>query len=365
MHRVWRILAISATTLVVAGLGLLSIYKVIARPRPIVVVPPSPNAITAPRQRIPVSEAPAEMSAADFLRNVFYPATETGLVGTVQAYREFIRRYPDKDTGIDYRVFEVVRNNAADRKEYREYIERHRGEPGTDAISLAIAIHYFRQGDLDEATRLFKTIETKGRFATGLVTPAGIEALEAAKRRAFEIRRSTYSEDQKLFHLASLFRGEAAQQQWNVLEVTYDSSYSDNLIARVLKEFPHSPWAAEAEFLQLADHEWASHEGGSVQHNRKYISEYESFIKKYPNNSHVADALLRIAQLHFGLSLMDQMPPRMVVLSTANLQHVEAAKETLQRVKNGFPSYADKAGKLELEIDQYVRHVKEARENGQ
>jgi hypothetical protein len=123
-----------------------------------------------------------------------------------------------------------------------------------------------------------------------------LQKLENARQKFKEINSKDIPEDKKLWLLGNLFF-EAMQVSWNQVEVGYDYNYAFEFFKNLIKKYPHSKWADDAEFKMLSYYEGLVHEGGEV--SLSCIDKYEEFMQKYPNSELVSAAKLEIGDHYY------------------------------------------------------------------
>ncbi len=99
------------------------------------------------------------------------------------------------------------------------------------------------------------------------------------------IKNEDLNEDERLWKVGNvyfeLFRYVGQETEASSINMSYPFSYYDSL----LKQYPNSSLADDAEFAVLKYTEGSSHEGGDYSYNSEAIKLYEDFLKSYPSTN--------------------------------------------------------------------------------
>jgi tetratricopeptide (TPR) repeat protein len=118
--------------------------------------------------------------------------------------------------------------------------------------------------------------------------------------------------------------------------------YPFTFFTELLRKYPSSPWADNAEYLMFSYEEGSSHEGGDTGYNIEANEAYKKFIKRYPDSELIPEIYLRIAGLYFdyGTGQEDRK------------KYLEAAKVYTDKFYKEYPGHA-----LTSEADQFLSYL--------
>jgi len=216
---------------------------------------------------------------------------------------------------------------------YQGYIKDHPNSIILDGVNFGIGCYYFHRGNLQNALKHFKIVKQKYRdsyFDKEYLIAEDISTLEKNAEELNLIQNSYQRQsDEKLWKLGELYF-RSMQRSWNTLEVGYDMSLPFSIFNELLKKYPRSQWADNAEFMIIASNEVDAGEGGDVSSNLDYVKKYNKFIKKYPTSELIPAALLSIGQLYFSFVTLskeenyNQADHRMIALAKTKAEEVIA-----------------------------------------
>ncbi len=142
-----------------------------------------------------------------------------------------------------------------------------------------------------------------------------MEMAEKTLARVQELKRAKIGEDQRLWEIANAYY----DAFWIVGPVTegssYDMSFPFQFLDTLLRKYPESKFADDAAFLKLNYGEGSSHEGGDNSSNLEYISDYKSFLRKYPLTNCRAQSYAAISSLYYEMANDSEQPMKYLHLA--------------------------------------------------
>lgn len=121
-------------------------------------------------------------------------------------------------------------------------------------------------------------------------------------------------------------------------ECSIDMTFPFKFLDSLLKKYPSSEYADDAEFLMISHDELSSHEGGDNSWNLEAIKLYLSFLKKYPQTVFTPVVYHKVAGLYYE-GPQDEGD---------ELKLYKSALEYADKVIVAFPDYAKIKDVLEL-----------------
>ncbi|MDH4240757.1 MAG: hypothetical protein OEW48_14450 [Phycisphaerae bacterium] len=219
---------------------------------------------------------------------------------------------------------------------FQNYIHVHPNSRIIDGLHFGIGCYYFHRGNLQNALKYFKIVKQKysnSYFDKEYLIAEDISNLEKNAEELKLIQNSYQKQsDEKLWKLGELYF-HSMQRSWNTLEVGYDMSLPFSIFDELIKKYPRSQWADNAEFLIIVSNEVNAGEGGDVSSNLDYVKEYKEFIKKYPKSELIPDALLSIGQLYFSFVRLSKEEN----YNQADLKMIALAKMKAEEVIAKYP----------------------------
>lgn len=108
-----------------------------------------------------------------------------------------------------------------------------------------------------------------------------------------------------------------------------DMTFPFLFLESLLKKYPKSNYADDAEFLILSHIEGGSHEGGDNSYNLTAIEKYKSIIKKYPDTEFTPEIYHKISELYYSCDSA----------YVDNLKYYKIAMKYADKIIANYPSY--------------------------
>ncbi len=163
------------------------------------------------------------------------------------------------------------------------------------------------------------------------------------------IHSSNLPEDLRLWKLGKsyydLFCFVGPETEGSTMNMSYPFTYLDSL----LKNYPTSNYADDAEFLMLSHIEGGSHEGGDNSYNLTAIEKYKAILKKYPTTEFTPDIYYKICGLYYyNESSFEEKP-----------KYYKLALDYADKIVSEYPFFAKEKNVAELKksIKQSISEV--------
>lgn len=160
-------------------------------------------------------------------------------------------------------------------------------------------------------------------------------------KKAYEklrcIRSSHYNRDRRLWETGKLYY-DLFLHVGPEGECTINMSFPFLFLDSLLRLYPESSYADNAEFIELLHVEEGSHEEGDDSFNMEAAERYQALIKKYPGSELVPDMYLKICELYFWYG-------------SSGKQKIRECKRALKyadKLISEFPSFASEQKVKEL-----------------
>jgi len=209
-------------------------------------------------------------------------------------------------------LFEFMKNNALDISEYdfknffsatqykdiRKIIEFSKKECKPVEKEIAYYLLSTRTlllGEPELAYEYYKIFKKRfpGSVFLSWIRDSDVKILKEISGRYKEIKNKEIPDDERLWLLGNIFL-DACNVSWNEAEVGFDPGYAFGVFRKLIKKYPNSEWADDAEYKMLLFREGLVHEGGDL--HPSCIKDYEEFIKKYPKSELAPEAKLEIGR---------------------------------------------------------------------
>jgi hypothetical protein len=171
----------------------------------------------------------------------------------------------------------------------------------------------------------------------------------ASYDRIKKISSSAAAPDEKLWKLGNayynLFLHVGPETEASTINMKFPFHYFEKLI----RQYPGSRYADNAEFMILSHQEGSSHEGGDNSYNLEAIEKYRKFLKKYPGSALTPDVWYAIGRLYFECDADFADKPK----------YYELAKTFMLKLTSKYPKYSKikDARNLLQEIEKYLPGV--------
>ncbi|KAF0202572.1 MAG: hypothetical protein FD170_1746 [Bacteroidetes bacterium] len=143
------------------------------------------------------------------------------------------------------------------------------------------------------------------------------------------INSSSLPPDEKLWLSGKayydLFLHVGSETEVSSIDMTFPFLFFESL----LKKYPKSKYADDAEFLILSHIEGGSHEGGDNSFNLTAIEKYKSIIKKYPDTEFTPEIYHKISELYYSCDSA----------YVDNLKYYKIAMKYADKIIVNYPSY--------------------------
>jgi len=157
------------------------------------------------------------------------------------------------------------------------------------------------------------------------------------------IHSSKQPDDLRLWRLGKsyydLFLHVGPETEASTINMSYPFIYLDSL----LKNYPTSNYADDAEFLMLSHFEGGSHEGGDNSYNLTAIEEYKKLLEKYPTTEFTPDIYYKICGLYYECESSFKDKPK----------YYKLALDYADKILNKYPTYAK-----EKNVEEYKKSIK-------
>ncbi|MHC1774245.1 MAG: tol-pal system YbgF family protein [Lentimicrobium sp.] len=151
------------------------------------------------------------------------------------------------------------------------------------------------------------------------------------------IHSSNLPEDLKLWKLGKsyydLFRYVGPETEGSTMNMSYPFTYLESL----LKNYPTSNYADDAEFLMLS-HVEGTYEGGDISYNLIVIEKYKAMLKKYPATEFAPDIYYIICGLYYYSEPSFEEKPK----------YYKLALDYADKIVSEYPSFAKEKNVAEL-----------------
>lgn len=178
-------------------------------------------------------------------------------------------------------------------------------------VALCMLIKWpFLSGDVQTSYRCYQQLHD--RFPESplvALLKRDSERLTLAAEESKRLEALNIRPDEKLWRKGCLFC-ETLMVSWNEGEIYFSSiEFAHSFLKKLIKDYPGSAWADNAEFLLLKNAEGSIHEGGDVYLG--CVDGYKAFLQKYPHSECRPEALMMIADHYrdFGMDLLEQKRP--------------------------------------------------------
>lgn len=279
----------------------------------------------------------------------------TSIIDRIRALSPFvdlIKEHPhlNDDYGLQLELYKL-KASKEDIPIMRNFLEGPISSNEREVALYFLATTSYVNGDVDSAWSYYTMLTESNTF--GIFAQMFREEDVALMNRAYKEQRAILAhalpEDERLWLLGKLYT-EVLRQSWNVNNgVFYDLSYGCRLLERVVKKYPQSKWADDAQFELIVLDEWYDEGDGDQVVNWACVEKYTAFVAKYPDSVYVPDATLEIAE-HYCMS--------------SDLTVLEKAKALVAGVLKNDPNahLREKADEVAVSIKMAVERAKNASE---
>jgi hypothetical protein len=236
------------------------------------------------------------------------------LIGSFQNEENIIKKIKKADKALtflwdnkdvigkdkDHRI--IMGLPTRDKKEVAEvikFIETTEKSTEKEIAYFILATSPFLYGDADLSYKHYKLLK-KEYPGSAFLEQDGWDKVELAYKELKKIDSLNLPEDEKLWRIGHLFL-DAHKVEWNVIHPFYNRKYSTSLFEKIIRKYPNSEFAdnAEFEFIWLTKAHLRDDDVVHLYGVEKNVELMKSFIEKYPESELLPEAKIRIAQEYF------------------------------------------------------------------
>ena len=205
--------------------------------------------------------------------------------------------------------------------------------------------------------------ECPEHYLTNLLQDYERNLLIKAKHEIDNIKSKKLSEDEYLWLYGKIYKN-MFRNSLNVAEVGWNLSFPFSFFNQLIKKFPKSKFADNAEYEMLSYNEAMSHEGGSNSYNLIAIEDYKKFLDKYPETELKPEILIRISELYLyaGFSFKENINYIQMSIENLNkllaqypnLHNLKRLKNLKNEIDNSLWDFDISSDKLEYKISEPV-----------
>lgn len=174
-----------------------------------------------------------------------------------------------------------------------------------------------------------------------------------------KISSSKISEDEKLWKLGNAYYQLFSHVGRETEASSIDMEFPFRYYKKLLKKYPNSPYAANAEFIILRYDEGSSHEGGDNSYNLEAIEKYKELLSKYLYSELTPQIYYQIGSLYSSCDADFNDKPKYYELAKTFIlkliekypkyKNIEDAKNLLKDIEN---SLSEVLWDFEIESDK-------------
>lgn len=175
-----------------------------------------------------------------------------------------------------------------------------------------------------------------------------VDRYKSIIRKYDSLHQANLDSDELLYYIGNLFFSEF-NIGWNEGEVGYNKAIAFSYFDSLLKTYPSSEFADNAELSKLTYIEGMSHEGGDNMYNLKAIDKYQNFLSKYPKTESKEWINAQIAYLYSTAEIYYN--------KNARLEAILNGLKQVELMEDSFPDYRpERMAQIRKELnDQLTR----------
>jgi hypothetical protein len=160
------------------------------------------------------------------------------------------------------------------------------------------------------------------------------------------LKNTKPSEDAFMYSYAKILYDYAIRNDDFESSSMYDVSYAETQYQKLIKKYPNSPWADDAEFDDLMIQLYHYCEGG-CSYNMNDLKRLDNFISKYPTSEHIPEILCSAASI--CIQSYDENPEIQTKNARIGLTY-------LTKIKENYPEFLDNESykQIQKEYDNFI-----------